>query len=173
MVMSGKTAWKLARYGGLLALIGAGLAFLFGAFHPPKIIFSTIPDVNVREQILSGVSPDVGNKLLSYLGGIIPTDSLVVGLIAVALSGAAIFLIGGFGLSLVKRNFPNPTWRGALIGVIGSAAVTAILTLFKISLVPFGITLVTLLLYYAILVFIANGLAKLFNVEMLKTPDVR
>ena len=103
-MLTGQQVWKWARYFGLLALVGVALAFLVGTFHPPKIIFSTIPDVNVREQIVSGVSTDVGNKLLSYAGGIIPTTGFFGGLILATISGALIGLVGGFGLSLVKRN---------------------------------------------------------------------
>ena len=171
-MLNGKQTWMWARYGLLLALIGIGVVFLLKMVAVPHVIFAaTIPDINVRQQLETGVSPDIGNKLLGYLGGIIPTGSGLLGWIPVLLSGAVIFVVGAFALSFVKRNF-TPTWRPVLVGMLGSLAVAAFLTWTGILQLAFISTLIALGLYYLILVLVANGLSKL-GVKFLETPDVR
>ncbi len=103
----GLTSWLLGRAYSMFAPEG-GLA---------TATFSALPlrtlDVNVQQQVLSGVNQDLASKILSFLGGgvveVLP--SFVMAMIA----GIVVVFLGAFVVdALMKSKIPLPTGKKPL-----------------------------------------------------------
>lgn len=159
---SGKT-------GLYIGILGILVVQLLKWFSVPHITFATIPDINVRAQLESGVSASLGNQILSYLGGILPTQNLIGGIFAVLLSSIFIYVIGAQVLRwITSKNF-NPATSIALAGGLGSLVaavilgpITGLLTLSFLSI------FIALLLYFLVLGYLMVWLFGLLN---WKRPD--
>lgn len=164
--LTGNDLKNASRVGLVMGGTSAIVVFILKWIKIPHVIFSTVPDVNVRAQLETGVSANVGNKIFSWIGGVIPTDNLIVGILAVLVSSVIIFVIGAQALRLITpRNF-KPTWTVVLAGVLGSLIVGLILggwlKLFSLdSLIGY----ITLALYFFVISYIAAWIAPKVGVK--------
>ena len=149
-------------------IVYAVVAFFLKSVKVPHVIFSTtIPDINVRAQLEAGTSPAIGDKLLSYLGGIVPIDNFVGAVIAGLISSIILMLIGAQVLRwITKKNF-KPWQTIAFSGAIGSFVVAAILgPLTKLITLNFLSLFLAIGLGYVLVGWLTVWLAGLVNIKV-------
>ena len=137
---------KWLRAAGGVTLLSAGIGWAYNKFFPTgigvaNITFSALEpiDINVRQQIASGVDPTLAGKLISYLSGIVPiTGSVqywvtlyVAAFFVVALGAwmATYFTVGKtpvtrFGFGMASAAFVIGLGLGSIspsIGALGTA----------------------------------------------------
>ena len=155
--------------GLFVGILGILVVQLLKWINVPHVTFAIIPDVNVRAQLESGVSSSLGNQILGYLGGILPTENLVGGIFAILLSSILIYVIGAQVLRWVTSKNFSPATSIALAGGLGSLVaavilgpITGLLTLSFLSI------FIALLLYFLVLGYLIVWLLPLIGV---KRPD--
>ena len=97
--------------GAGIGVIGWGLGRLYGFLIPETGIatasFSTLPlrtlDINVQQQIISGVDPSLAGRLLAVFGG--GEITLFMGLIMAILAGIVVAFVGTFVVNALKKSF--------------------------------------------------------------------
>lgn len=162
-------AMNAGKVGLYVGIIGMVVVQILKWVKVPHVTFATIPDINVRAQLESGVSSSLGNKILSYLGGIIPTNNLVGGILAVLISSILIYIIGAQVLRLITTRNYKPTTAIALAGALGSVVAAVILGPITglLSLSFFSI-FIALLLYFLVIGYLMTWLLPLVG---MKRPD--
>lgn len=162
-------AMNAGKTGLFVGLIGILVVQILKWISVPHVTFATIPDINVRTQLESGVSSNLGNQILSYLGGILPTENLVGGIFAVLLSSVLLYIIGAQVLRWVTQKNFSPATSIALTGGLGSLVaavilgpITGLLTLSFLSI------FIALLLYFLIIGYLVVWLLPLVG---MKRPD--
>ena len=163
-------AWAAAQTGLYVGILGMIFVWALKLFNAPHVIFAaTIPDINVRAQLESGVSSSVGDKILGYLGGIIPTDNMVGGILAVLISSVVLYVVGAQVLRwITSKNFSPATsiafagGLGSLVSAVILGPITGLLTLSFLSI------FLALLFYFLILGYAVVWLVPLVG---LKKPD--
>ena len=141
---------KLLRAAGGVTFLSAGIGWGYHKFFPTgigaaNITFSALApiDINVRQQIASGVDPTLAGKLISYLSGIIPLSGqlqywvtlYIAAFIVVALGAWAstYFTVGKtpvtkFGFGMAAASFGIGLVLGSIspsIGALGTAGALA------------------------------------------------
>jgi len=162
--------WNAVKTGFFVGVLGMILVWILSLVSLPHVIFAaTVPDINVRAQLESGVSANLGNQILSYLGGVVPTDSLIGGIVAVLVSSILIYVIGAQVLRfLTTRNY-KPAVSIALAGGIGSLVAALILgPVSGLLTLSFLSVFLALLLYFLILGWI---MTKVLPLVGMKVPD--
>lgn len=156
-----------SRVGLVMGGVSIVIAFILKWIKLPHVIFSTVQDINVRSQLEQGVSADVGNKIFSWIGGVISTDNFIVGILAVLVSSVIIFVIGAQALRLVtSMNFRKPEWAVVSAGVLGSLVVGIVFGgLLKLFSLDSLISYITLALYFFVVSWIAGKLAPKVGVK--------
>lgn len=136
----------------------------------PHVIFAaTVPDINVRAQLETGTATNIGDKLLSYLGGVLPTGNLAGGIIAVLLSSIVIYIVGAQALRLITTRNYKPAASIALAGALGSLVTAAVLgPITGLLTLSFLSIFLALLFYYLIIGYALTGLLPLVG---MKVPD--
>ena len=161
---------KWFMYGIFAYFIGLLLVWAVSFVSPTNFIFAiSVPDINVRSQLESGVGADFGSKLVSAVQGVLPVGTGWVGALFMgAIASGIIFVLGAWIVSLIPRTF-NPIPRVALVGALGSAAISLLLNFVKLTpFLAFGSLLVAMVLYFAIIGFVAGWLGpKLSNVPLI------
>ena len=150
--------------GGITVLIALFLSFV--GTMVPRIIFASVPDINVRAQLESGVSSNIGTKLLSYVTAVIPfqTDSWFWNVVATLISVGVLFVAGAFLAGLLKKAF-TPVKRVAIVALAGS--IIPLLIQMGIGILTLT-TAATTLLYFLIVGYIAS---KVFP-KVLPIPEL-
>src|SRR3990167_2565973 len=92
-------------YGFWVGLVSIVISYLLSILKIPTLqfTFSTAPTIefNVRQQLQSGVGTGIGDKVLGYITGIIPSSW--TSLIAVFITSIAIVLFGVLLSNVIKR----------------------------------------------------------------------
>lgn len=159
MVFDGKKTWKWGLYGIFVGALIWLVGLIFGAVTIPTITFSTVQDINVRQQILSGTSPNVANQIFSYLGFTLPFSAGLMSIIFSLLSSGILFALGSIVAMWIPYNFKTPARKTAMVGLLGVVVATLILTGFSFSTLTFQLV-IALLLMYLIFGWIASWLSS-------------
>ena len=167
----GKKTWKWFLFGVFVGALIWVVGLVFGAVTIPTVTFSTVQDVNVRQQILSGTSPNVANQLFSYLGFTLPISVGFMGIIFQLLSSGILFALGSLVAMWIPYNFKTPARKTAIVGLLGVVAATLILTGFSFSALTFQLV-IALLLMYLVFGFVASWLSSKLDF-LPKVPELR
>lgn len=155
-VIKDKTVWIK---GLVIGVISIALTYIFSLFNLPKLAltFSTI-EINVRDQIAQGISPTLGGKALSLIGGWIPFT--IPNMIVIAISAALTFMVGSILIETIKAlpQGKNAVQKMAWTLLYGTIVTTAILSM-SLAAVTVPIIL-TLGVYYIIIAIIMGQLEK-------------
>ena len=162
-----KFDWKKIRKWFMFGAVKVGaitvllaLLFSFVGTMVPRVIFASVPDINVRQQIETGVSSNVGTKILSYVTAVIPfsTGNWFWNLIATLISVGALFSVGALLAGLLKKSF-TPVKRVAIVALAGS--LIPLLIQMGIGILTLT-TAATTLLYFLIVGYLASMLFPKF-----------
>jgi hypothetical protein len=126
--------------------------------YPIAGLFSAVGPV-------SPITGTLGNKVLGWIGGVIPIGNFLgYGLIAVIISAYLILLVGGFLVDTV--NLPSAKSKvGKLVSAILWGAAVFYLLLMGFKMVSWGAAL-GLVVYTVAVAFIASYLADKVNVSL-------
>lgn len=162
-----KINWKkTAIFSLVAAAISLALTFLIKKFAIPVLNISlSSVDINVREQVNSGINSDFGAKVLSYIQGYLPVSGsewIMVGL-ALLVSVFAVIMVGRFVYQYLPWKPKSKYSRVALIMLIGTVALSAVLAwqLPSVSVNYFAL-LIGLYIYY----FIVGWLTMLLDEKL-------
>lgn len=163
-----KLAWASAGVAG----VSYGLSWAYGKFFAggiANLTFAITPvDINVGKQIASGLDTSLAGKLLSYLGGNIPSGVQPVLMLLVAA-----FLVVLAGVFLNEQLFNIGKTANAKFAfelTLGSVAIGLIAGYLSPSIGAIG-TAVSMLIYFVIVVAVYNLLRKIDGVDnVLVTP---
>jgi len=84
--------------------------------------------------VTSGITPTVGNKILSFVGGVIPFNFTFPNILVTFLSAFAVLVVGGFMLATWKKipSFKGKTGQLASTILWGAIPIYLVLVGFKI-----------------------------------------
>ena len=153
------------KMGGLAGVISVALVWIFTKinFSVLNITMSTV-DVNVRNQITSGISSKAGDYVLSQLSGLVNLTGY--GILAVILSSLSIVGIGRFMYGIIPFK-PNKKYQKlALIMLYGTILIGIVLggiSAFNFSLIG---SILSLAIYFVIVSLAIIGLEKANVVDL-------
>mgnify|MGYP001564335407 FL=1 len=154
-----------AKVGVGVGLISAGLSYLYGMVFKgggfANVQFAAI-DVNVREQVTSGLDTGLASKVLGYMSGVIPTGGTLGALLTVAVAGLIVVLLGylirGFGApdgSSQNMKLASTMFYGSLVG----GFVLSYMNGAGIALPQLG-TAIAMVIYFSIVALVYNLLRE-------------
>lgn len=152
----GKWIGNSVKLGAVVGLVSYVLALVFKIIPIPKLIFA-MEDINVRQQITTGIDTSVSGKLLSFMGGVIPEGFM--GFLLVILAGIVLVIIGSLLVALfkVKGSGIRKLWYTMILGAIVIALFVQGMSALKIGFIS---TLIAIVIYYLIVTIIVHLLAK-------------
>lgn len=159
---------KVAVLGAVMALVAQGISFGISKIPPVKVVFSAIT-LDVRSKLESGIGGEVGKTLLNFLN----VKMSIPDLLLVAISGAAIAIVGYLIFSLAKDMLPQQLKEStgrklATLLVFGSIAFSYGLQVWK-GIPALG-TLVVLIVYSLILSWVTVELSK--RIDLIQIPEL-
>lgn len=136
----GKTIQKGAPFGALVGGVAFGLSYLWGnvsSFKIGPVLFAATPDniaatttdVNVRQNILSGPSSEMINKIFDLIGGVNLPQNIFMNAIMMVLASVIVVVLGMIALELIPLGGLTKTpWQKLIAvlvvgGLIGAAIV--------------------------------------------------
>ena len=174
MVLDMKDIRNALQLGLVFGAIAWILSFVVKALNLPtaNITLSTL-DINVREQIVQGVDSSAGGKVLSFLGGVVPSG--LEGILTIFISSFLIVLVGTMLFNIVIRKRGSPQRNLTLIMLFGTVALSFVIpgmTDPALNLNFLGV-LVALLIYYGIVTAIVLWLSNQnFAKGFVKIPKI-
>ena len=156
------------KVGAGVGVISMGLSYLYGMLFKgggfATVQFAAI-DVNVREQITSGVDTGLASKVLGYMSGVIPTGGTLGALITVAIAGIIVVMLGslirGFGApdgSTQNMKLLSTLFYGSLVG----GFILSYMNGAGVALPQIG-TVVAMVIYFGVVALVYNGLREKFS----------
>ena len=159
MVINLNSIKGAAKLGFWVALVTVALSWLINFLKLPvvNLTFATI-DVNVREQLTSGVDTSVGTKVLEYINGLVPLT--LPGIVTIFIASFAIVLVGGIIYNIFHKGSSSDVKRLTLTMLYGTVIIGLILSGTTSLNLGFVGTTIALGIYYAIVTVILLWLSR-------------
>lgn len=147
--------------------IAYGLGFLYNKFFAGGIAtltFSVAPvDVNVKEAITQGIDTSLAGKVLSYLGGVIPSGGTIAALLTLFVASFLVVALAQFIAGSINLGKSEAARFGMSMG-ISAAALGMIAGTMSPSIGSLG-TGIAMLIYFGIIAFAYVQLRKVNGIR--------
>lgn len=161
MVINMNSIKGAAKLGFWVAAITVALSWLINMLKIPELAvnltFASV-DINVREQLVSGIDTSVGTKLLEFINGL--SSVTVPAIVGVLLASFVIVLVGGIIYNIFHKGAGSDTKRLVLTMLYGTVIIGLIVSGTTSLNLGFVGTTIALGIYYAIVTAILLGISK-------------
>lgn len=158
---------KWAKAGAMAGLVTFALAWLYSLLAPGglgTLTFSTIGDINVRNQVLGGLDTSLSTTIVNALGGnfnVLPSGWIGAVIIAM-LAGIALAVVGRFIYNLLPLG-KTPQSKFVLVflygSIVGGWAVSLMTKTGGIKIPPLNV-IFAMVIYFLIVAFVYQLASK-------------